>query len=198
MKRILLLTILIAGLINYSFAQFAAKANQKAIIEQYKDFYKVEGQKVLFTKIIDSIPGTPSEIYTKVISYMAMTYNSANDVIQQQDREAGLVLGKGVFTLTYNYMTCYHTIRIDIKENRVRVIIIADKYVYTDPLSYITNYAEINLIDSYPFSTNNYFGMVPTQRFIADNFIILCQTIEKSFANIESSLKSQNTINNNW
>jgi len=198
MKKILLFTICIALLTVHSYAQFSAKADQKAIIEQYKDFYKVDGQNVIFTKIIDSISGTPSEIYTKVITYMAMAYRSANDVIQQQDKEAGLVIGRGIFSLTPDLMTCQHSIRFDIKENKVRVIVYAEKYIYTNTNSDFTKYAEVNLIDSYPFSTNNYFGMVPTQRFVADNFIILCETIQNTFSNIENSLKSQSTINNNW
>jgi hypothetical protein len=127
---------------------------------------------------------------------MAMAYRSANDVIQQQDKEAGLVIGRGIFSLTPDLMTCQHTIRFDIKENKVRVIVYAEKYIYYDGQTHITK--EINLIDSYPFSTNNYFGMVPTQRFVADNFIILCETIQNTFVSIEKSLKSQSTINTNW
>lgn len=192
MKRILLFTIGIVVLTTNSHAQFAAKSEQNAIIEQYKDFYKVEGSNVVFTKIINSISGTTSDIYTKVISYMAMAYRSANDVIQQQDKEAGIVIGKGIFNLTENTMTCHHTIRFDIKENRVRVLIFAEKYIYSNPQSNVTT--EINLINSYPLSKHNYFGMVPTQKFVADSFITLCKTIEYTFEKIESSLKSQNTI----
>ena len=197
MKKVLIFTISIAVFIANTYAQFAAKKEQNAIIEQYKDFYKIEGQKVVVTKIIESVSGTPSEIYTSVISYMAMAYNSANDVIQQQDKEAGLIIGKGIFSLK-DCMTCQHTIRIDIKPNRVRVLLYPDKYIYNNPQSDITKYAEINLLDSYPFSTHNYFGMVPTQRYVADNFIMLCKIIENTFANIENSLKSQNIINDNW
>lgn len=200
MKKTLLFIIGIAVFSTNASAQYAAKEKQNAIIEQYKDFYKVEEQKVVFTKVIDSISGTTSEIFTKVISYMAMNYNSANDVIQQQDKEAGIVIGKGLFLLTKSIMTCQHTIRIDIKANRVRVLIFAEKYYYTNPQSDIAKYVEIEILDSYPFNTKNYFGMVPTQRFIADSFFTLCKTIENTFANIENSLKLQNTIdiNDNW
>jgi hypothetical protein len=41
--------------------------------------------------------GTKDEIYTKVLSYFAVAYKSANDVIQQKDKEAGVVIGKGIF-----------------------------------------------------------------------------------------------------
>jgi len=197
MKKVLLFTISIFVFTANTYAQFAAKKDQIAKIEQYKDLYKIDGQKVVFTKIIDSVSGTPSEIYTKVITYMAMAYKSANDVIQQQDKEAGLIIGKGIYSLK-SCMTCQHTIRIDIKENRVRVLIYPDRYIYNNPESYITKYAEINLLDSYPFSTENYFGMVPDQRYVADNFIMLCQIIENTFANIETTLKSQTKINDNW
>ena len=59
MKKVLIFTISIAVFTANTYAQFAAKKEQKAIIEQYKDFYKIEGQNVIFTKIIDSISGTP-------------------------------------------------------------------------------------------------------------------------------------------
>jgi len=175
---------------------FAQKSDPIADLEQYKDMYTVDGTNVVFTKVIENIPGTKDEIYSRVISYFATAYNSANNVIQQQDKDAGVVIGKGIFPDIYQEKVflsvipcdCRHTIRIDIKDGRVRVVISANQYIYNS----IQN---LNIIDLYPLNEKQKVN----KKFYANLFIALCQTVDLTFSNIEKSLKNElPTTNENW
>src|SRR5690554_527676 len=110
MKKKIILSLLIIPF--YTFSQ--------TIQEPSKDF-KVEGENVVFTKIVESITGDKQEIFPRAITYIATSYNSANDVIQQQDKDAGIIIVKGNYKLFDNGTNRWyapHTLRIDIKDNR--------------------------------------------------------------------------------
>lgn len=77
--------------------------------------------------LIDSVKGTKDELYVKAHSWMAKTFNSANAVIQMQDKEAGKLIGKALFSdiKGQNGLCCEiinYTVTIDVKEGRYRVI----------------------------------------------------------------------------
>jgi hypothetical protein len=186
---------------------FSQTPEQLGKIEQYKDFYKIENTELIFTKIIDSIPGTKDEIFTKVVSYFATAYKSANDVIQQQDKDAGIIIGKGIFDV-YKKMSasysCFHTIRIDIKDGRARVILSVDKYKYYNPAAagMGVNNAETIIVDNYPIITENLtFTQKANKKLFTTVFIGLCETVESMFYSIEKALKTKTEItspSDNW
>ena len=190
MKRLfLVLTIFIPVLM------FAQKSDPISDVEQYKDMYTVDGSDVVFTKVFENIPGTKDEIYSKVISYFATAYKSANNVIQQQDKDAGVVIGKGIFPDIYQEKVflsiaswdCRHTIRIDIKDGRVRVVISADQYVF--------DVQNLNIIGLYPLNQNQKYN----KKTYAKVFMGLCQTVNTTFDSIEKALKNESTTtNNDW
>lgn len=76
-------------------------------------------------KII-KIPNTSQdEIYIKSNSWFVETFNSAESVIQFQDKESGKIMGKYIFSYNeglYSYKA-KQTINIDIKEGKIRIII---------------------------------------------------------------------------
>ena len=78
-----------------------------------------------FEKIIEIPNVTKDEIYVKANSWFVETFNSAESVIEYQDKEAGKIMGKYVFSYTEGlyFYNVKQTISIDIKDNRIRVSI---------------------------------------------------------------------------
>lgn len=71
---------------------------------------------------------SPTALYTAARTWFATEYTSANDVIQMDDPEAGVVVGRGQFTFsTGKLMTvCYtgpvtYTIKVEVREARYKV-----------------------------------------------------------------------------
>lgn len=81
-----------------------------------------------FYEIVDSLPGAKAELYNKSKVWFVNTFNSANAVIQLDDKEAGVIMGKGVTGFNAgNIMTgsikqfINYTININVKDNKWRI-----------------------------------------------------------------------------
>lgn len=86
---------------------------------------KASPEMMTFEKIID-IPGKEkNELYINANSWFVENFNSAESVIEFQDKESGKIMGKYVYT--YNEGMYYHTVRqvisIDLKDEKVRITI---------------------------------------------------------------------------
>ena len=79
--------------------------------------------------IMDSVPKTKSQIYSNTKIFIAKTWKSAQNVIQNDDKESGNIIVKGssiqkvnhsmnVFTYVYNY-----TVTFRMKDNKYKIII---------------------------------------------------------------------------
>jgi hypothetical protein len=93
-----------------------------------QDLLPEKDGKVVYEQI-DSIPGTvKSELYSRAKIWLANIFKSAKDVIQLDDKETGQIIGKGVFfyqvkvLLTGAEWTCKFTVRIDVKDNKTRIM----------------------------------------------------------------------------
>jgi len=69
-------------------------------------------------------------LYGRIYEWFARTYNSANDVIQLNDKENGKIVGKGIFKIDYYQRkpTISHTISVYVKDGRFRYVIEFLKY----------------------------------------------------------------------
>ncbi len=78
-----------------------------------------------YERIIEVPNHTKSDIYVKTNAWFVETFNSAESVIEFQDRESGRIMGKYVFS--YNEGVYTHVVRqtisIDCRDNRVRIVI---------------------------------------------------------------------------
>ena len=172
---------------------FAQTEEQIQQLERFNGLYKMEGNDVVFTKIIEGVSGTKNEIFPTVISFVATVYNSANDVIQQQDKEAGIVLCKGNFKLFdngTNTWRCPHTLRVDVKDGRVRVVVTASQFMFH---SKAPNMSDI---------TASIVGELTSDKKVNKKlytrlFITFCESVEGVFNDLEKSLKSMDT-NDDW
>lgn len=78
-----------------------------------------------YERVVEVPNHTKSEIYVKANAWFVETFNSAESVIEFQDRESGRIMGKYVFT--YNEGVYTHAVRqtisLDCRDNRVRIVI---------------------------------------------------------------------------
>ncbi|MVN76906.1 DUF4468 domain-containing protein [Hymenobacter sp. HMF4947] len=59
-----------------------------------------ETHRITYTDVVDVPGATKDELYTRASEWFAKTYNSANNVLQMQDRTAGQLVGKPVLATT--------------------------------------------------------------------------------------------------
>lgn len=85
-------------------------------------------EAITFSKVIQADSLNQAKLFTTINEWFASTYNSAKDVIQVADKEAGLIVGNGSMNYTYGKMAyrCYeghitYTIKVSVKDNRYKV-----------------------------------------------------------------------------
>lgn len=109
-----------------------------------------DNNNVTFVRVVDVPDVERDEIYNRTLSYFTYNYVSGKSVIQVQDKENGLVVGKGVYdnvhvgvSLITTYVDCYHILRVDVKEGKARIIVSLTEYEKklvggSTPPSYVT------------------------------------------------------------
>lgn len=79
--------------------------------------------------ITDSLEDNKSQLYSKTKLFVGETWKSAQDVIQNDDKESGLILVKGISIQNLYYQmndhkwTFNYTIKFLLKDNKCRIII---------------------------------------------------------------------------
>jgi hypothetical protein len=124
MKKAFILIMLIVS----SIALFAEK--KEDIFKKYTDekYYEVNNGEIVVSKILEGVPGTKDEIYNRIKSFFVRTYKDGKSVIQVDDKEAGVLIGKGqyfkivAFSLGGGIVNADHILRVDIKDGRIRVV----------------------------------------------------------------------------
>lgn len=94
---------------------------------------KADPEMRTFEKIIEIQGTTKNDLYVKANSWFVDTFNSAESVIEYQDKEAGKIMGKYILFYKegiYSYMV-RQIISVDIKNNKVRFIIKNPYYTIT-------------------------------------------------------------------
>ena len=85
--------------------------------------------EVLYESVVSVDGASSEELYIRATEWFAKRFNSANDVIQMQDKEAGKIIGKGAFRIKKGLYVVgsqvHYTISIFAKEGRY-------KYAITD------------------------------------------------------------------
>ena len=84
-------------------------------------------------ELIDTLAGSKDELYVKAHQWIAKTFDSAKTVIDMQDKEAGKLICKPLFTIPRVHTTLYYSfpyedvityvVSIDVKDGRYRCII---------------------------------------------------------------------------
>lgn len=167
MKSAILIQLLLICWTTSQAQSYEAVQQLKAIEGQYD---VDENGNVSYIRIIDSIGLSKDEIFSRVLAFFTYNYTDGESVIQIQDKEAGQVIGKGIFKNVYTgqYLTnlyeydTWHILRVDIKDSRARVIITLNNYRYRNVQGNGTGVEE-KITSVYPFQkksmTKNHYAM---------------------------------------
>lgn len=89
-------------------------------------------QELLEVDTVIALPGVPKDVaFVKASEWIASKYNSANDVIQLSDKEAGVILCKGMFSHEYGKSMTYgnlwgnihYTLTTKFKDEKIRITV---------------------------------------------------------------------------
>lgn len=122
MKRIILALLLSTG---SCFAQEESNYPTK----QKKVKMPVEHSYQIRLESIDSVQGTKDELFVKANEWIAVTFKSANAVIQLKDKEAGKLIAKGQMDIPIKAgifktdLNVQFTISIETRDGRYRFVI---------------------------------------------------------------------------
>jgi hypothetical protein len=162
---------------------------------------------------------TKEQLYYVLHNYLTMAYGDANKVIQMDDKEKGLIVGKGtyadivckeVISGSSGQYTVWHIIKFDIKEGRVRITIqLTDIDIYypgynAGAAGYVApkNYKE-RIYDYYPINTGKREYSEKTQK--TREGYIFYRAINRTWNTMEAIKKVLlsndsfiNDTNDNW
>lgn len=90
---------------------------------------------VTIVKIVEAPDLKKDEIFNRALNYFTYNYVSGKSVIQTQDKENGLIVGKGIYdnvhigmSIVTTYVDAWHILRVDVKDGRARVIVTLTEY----------------------------------------------------------------------
>ncbi|MBR3647214.1 MAG: hypothetical protein IKN59_02365 [Paludibacteraceae bacterium] len=157
--------------------------------------YKIEGNEIIFSKIIENTGKSVSEMHTSLEAFFALRYNNVNstNMLNQEDH----LIYKGLFADIHTFPLGWiidvpHTLDISIKENRLRIKVIisegschnssnANSYTYL-----ITNHSPIG---------NRNTKLLKVDAIKA--FETTCTRVNALFLDIENSL-ANNMVEDDW
>ena len=173
MKRLIVLLMLVPILSCTSTAYLGQDQKVKdAIQESIRcGHFKVENSQIVVSGIIENLDASKNDLYIRAKAFFTRTYRDANSVIQTDDKEAGVLIAKGIFpnfhSISYRsgtgrlHFSSTHILRVDIRDNRIRVICSVDvidcAYVPSTFNRIMTNvnnaqYSPYVIVDHYPFT----------------------------------------------
>jgi hypothetical protein len=94
-------------------------------------FSYAQGNSLSFEEVIQGEGKTVKELYTIIKTWVASNFKSANDVIQMDDPESGILICKGNFAykapggITYRYIDGHinFTLKAQVKEGRCKITV---------------------------------------------------------------------------
>jgi hypothetical protein len=190
MKKLFLMLMIICPL-TYSNGQ--SKKVKEKLKEIEGQWELDENKTITYTKVVDLPNLKKDEIYGRAINYYTYNYGSGKSVIQSKDKEAGTIIGKGIYPdvyytksfLTVQAWDVWHILRIDIKDEKIRIILTLTEYDIKLNGSIIVT-LPINSV--YPFvekcPQKNDYGMA---------FYNAHKLVIKNFDEIENELKNGST-----
>jgi len=130
MKKILLLFLIIL------FGTFSYAQTAKEMLNEIQGKWQLDDNKnVTVFKVIEAPGLKKEEIFNRALNYFTYNYVSGKSVIQTQDKENGLIVGKGIYnnvhigiSLLTTYVDAYHILRVDVKDGKARIIVTLTEY----------------------------------------------------------------------
>jgi hypothetical protein len=138
MRYLLVIVILVISTKVYS--QKLTKEERKAILEAKKNgtydedkekselksyMFQFEDGIITYSEVVKVDSVGANELYSRAKKWIAKSYNSANDVIQYDDKSSGEIMVNGRFKIHYyrREPSISHLLTVQVKEGRYRYII---------------------------------------------------------------------------
>lgn len=101
----------------------------KSIIEHSfaeQEFARNEEGEILYSEVVPAEGLTASDIFTLSKEYLADTYGNLDKVIELEDKELGMILVEGLFTVWIEHLgsgfeyKVWHSLKLEMKDGRYR------------------------------------------------------------------------------
>lgn len=164
-----------------------------------------DNENVTFLKVVEVPELKKDEIYNRALNYFTYNYVSGKSVIQNQDKEAGLIIGKGIYdnvhigiSIVNTYVDTWHILRVDVKDGKARVIVTLTEYEKKiDGGSTPPSYSTTRVSQEYPIHENGFQKTVMTKAFYKSY-----QSAMNTLNAVEKAIKEGNTSkaieNSDW
>lgn len=141
------MTRLLIAILFFPLLSFSQKDNYSKYLldSSHRIFPEVDGAIIYSEVITVDSSIKKEELFNRAKAWFVDNYKSANDVIQLQDKDAGVIIGKGIFDAGYNLgmMVGYdivhvsHTVKIYVKDGKFKyeIVDLSGKY-YETPTRY--------------------------------------------------------------
>lgn len=199
MKKIILLFALSVTVLGYS-------QSAKQMLTEIEGKWELDDNgNVTVVKIVEVPEISKTEIFNRTLSYFTYNYINGKSVIQTQDKEIGLIVGKGIYdnvhigaSLVTTYVDAWHVLRVDIKEGRARIVVSLTDYdkkiVGGDtPPAYVS----MKVAQEYPINLKGGQKTIMTKAFYK-----AFKKANESLDAVEKAIKEGNTSksieNNEW
>jgi hypothetical protein len=108
-----------------------------------------ESKLYTYQEVVEVEGVSKDDLYTRARTWFVKEYKSANAVLQMDDKEAGTLMGKGFFKVMFQgaLRDVYHTVQIDVKDDRYRYSINAFKLKF----SHVYNEKDFELLTNKDF-----------------------------------------------
>lgn len=191
MKKILCVAFLCLSSVT-TYAQSA----KEMLLEIENKWELDDNNNVTFSRVIDVPNLNKDEIFNRVLSFFTYNYVSGKSVIQIQDKEAGLVVGKGVYdnvhigySIVTTYVDAWHILRVDVKEGKARVIVSLTDYEKKIVASNApSSFSSMKIATEYPINPKGGQKTVMTKAFYKSY-----QKAYKTLDAVEKAIKEGNT-----
>lgn len=195
MKKILLLIILSTPLAL--FAQNNEKLDHVNPI--YSDYFPLDNGLISFSEVVNVEGKTKNELYLNANEWIVHTFNSAKDVIQFNDKDAGKIICKTLTSISFgkgwNKVTLdpiYFLVTIEVKDGRYKIT--ASNFIHHN----VVVLAGIRAESDNPLE--EYYKLAsPTEKVRQNNFKAAELLSEKMHALIDDAEIAMTKVeDNNW
>lgn len=156
---------------------------------------------VTFVSIIEAPGVSKDEIYNRAFNYFTYNYVSGKSVIQNQDKEAGLLVGKGIYndvhigvSILTTYIDAWHILRVDAKDGRARAMVTLLEYnkkVVGTASNTVPTYSTTRIAHEYPINRKGRSKTVMSKAFYKTYLKAM-----NSLSGVEKAIKEGNTSEN--
>lgn len=127
-------TILLFCLALLSIASIAQTATE--MLAEIEGKWQLDDNgNVTFVRIIEVPDINKETAFNRALNYFTYNYVSGKSVIQTNDKDNGLLVGKGIYDnvhIGYSLITtivdAWHILRVDVKEGKLRVLVTLTEY----------------------------------------------------------------------